>query len=319
MTILELLTGLALLYLGGEILLRGAVSAARRLGVSTFLIGITIVGFGTSVPELMTCINAAWSGAPGIAIGNVVGSNITNILLVLGVTALLCPIICDSDSLRRDSASMVMAALICVVIIIAGVLSRLTGGILVILMLAYILYSYRSDQKNADAVTALHAEEAESITILPGGIAVTVAAIIAGTIGTVAGAHFLVSAAIDIASALGVSQSIIGLSVVALGTSLPELATAIIAGLRGQTALAVGNVLGSNIYNILAILGVTALIHPLNVPPDIAALDVWVMLGATGLMVGMIFLKPQRIGRRKAALLLGLYSLYIGDLAYRGL
>ena len=314
MTVLALLAGLTLLYLGGEMLLRGAVSMARRLGVSTFLIGITVVGFGTSVPELMTCIKAALSGAPGIAIGNVVGSNIANILLILGVTAFLSPIICDSGSLRRDGTATTIAALICVGIVMTGSLNRLAGGILIALMLIYIIYSCRCDQGN----TTLHTEEAESMTLLPGGVIMTVAAIIVGITGTVIGAHFLVSAAIEIASTLGVSQSIIGLSVVALGTSLPELATAIIAGMRGQGALAFGNILGSNIYNVLAILGMTALIHPLNVPPDIAAIDIWIMLGATGLMILMILLK-RPIGRSKAVFLLGLYGLYIGDLAYRGL
>ncbi len=315
MMILALLVGAALLYLGGEALLRGAVSLAKRLGVSTFLIGITIIGLGTSVPELMTCIQATLSGAPGIAIGNIIGSNIANILLILGVSAFLSPIICDSGSLRRDGMAVAMSALICVGIVITGTLSRLSGGILIALMLVYIIYSYRCDQSDVD--TTIHAEEAESIPLLPGGIIMAVAALIIGITGTLVGAHFLVSAAIEIASALGVSQSVIGLSMVALGTSLPELATAIIAGLRGQAALAFGNIVGSNIYNVLAILGVTALIQPLTVPPDIAAIDIWVMLGATGLMVLMVLLK-QPIGRPKGLLLLGLYSLYVGNLAYRG-
>jgi cation:H+ antiporter len=313
MTILLLLGGLVLLAGGGEILVRGAVGAARSLGVSPLLVGLTLVGFGTSTPELVTSLFAAFEGAPGIAVGNVVGSNIANILLILGVTALIARLPVTPAAFRREGLALVGSTLACLFVVLWGHLDRWVGAVLVGLLAGYILWAYRSEQAQHDEEAELHEQIAAGAPAGPRSVWLSVGLAVAGIALTVAGARMLVTAAVSLAQGLGVSDTVIGLTVVALGTSLPELVACTIAAWRGHADVALGNVIGSNIYNVLGILGVTALVHPIAVPPEIARLDIWVLVGVTALL--MAFLRSGwRLRGWEGGTLLGLYALYLGGL-----
>lgn len=311
MVYLLLVIGLILLVAGGEGFVRGAVAIAEKLGMSPLLIGLTLVGFGTSLPELVTSVQAALEGAPGIAVGNVVGSNIANILLILGITALIFPIAVDKAVLRRDGSVLVVASLAALAIVMIGTLGRIAGVVLIAMLLAYVVFSYFADRR-AQASQTVAAEIEATGGHQP--IWLSIVFVIGGLALTVFGARLLVSSAIEIATALGVSETIIGLTVVAIGTSLPELVTSIIAALRRHTDLALGNIIGSNIFNVLFILGVTALIQPIPVPPEIIGFDIWVMLGATALLLGFAYTQRE-IVRWEGGVLVVLYGGYIGWLA----
>jgi cation:H+ antiporter len=305
MVYLELLGGLLLLIIGGDLLVRGAASTARHLGVSPMLIGITLVGFGTSTPELVASIQAALVGSPGIALGNVIGSNIANVLLILGVSALLRPIATDLKTFIRDGGMVALSAALCTAIVLTGTLSRVYGTGLIALLILYVLYTYRSER-----VAASDAPLDKPLALWLG-----VLFAVAGLVVIVLGARLLVFSAIDLAQWAGISESIVGLTVVAVGTSLPELVTGVIAAIRRQPSIAFGNVLGSNIYNILGIMGATALVQPITVPAEIASFDVWVMNGVTLLLV-LFAVSGWRISRREGAILLAAYAGYVGYLAY---
>ena len=325
-----LLAGLGLLVLGGEALVRGASALASRLGVSPLLIGLTVVGFGTSTPELVTSLQAAFAGSPGIAVGNVVGSNIANILLILGVAALLMPFGVERRAFGRDGTALVGATLACAGVILWGELSRPAGLGLLAGLVAYLAYAYRTERVPAPVLVA------------PGGVALAGAGgpapapmdapapapdlppamglpaallwALGGIALTVLGARLLVDAAIDLAALWGVSDAVIGLTVVAVGTSLPELVTSVMAAIRRESAIAFGNVVGSNLYNILGILGVTALVRPIPVPAQIAAGDVWVMLAATAALIA-VAATGWRVTRAEGAALLAAYAAYVAWLA----
>lgn len=306
MTVLLLLAGLVLLLVGGEVLVRGASSIAERFGVPHFVVGVVVVGFGTSTPELMTSVQAALVGAPGIAVGNIVGSNIANILLILGLSAALSPIAVERAVLRRDGGMALLAAVVCLGLAAIDGIDRLTGALLVAGLVAYIYTTIRYPA----STSLVEVDEGAPVPNMGLAIALT----IAGLAVVMLGADLLVTAAIDLARNSGVSESVIGLTIVAIGTSLPELATSLIAALRKQADIALGNILGSNIYNVLGILGVTALVEPVDMPDDIASTDVWVMLAATLLL--MVFAATgKRICRMEGAGFLALYGGYIGWLA----
>ncbi|WP_127142772.1 calcium/sodium antiporter [Pelagibacterium montanilacus] len=311
MTYLLFALGLMLLVAGGEGFVRGAVAIATRLGLSPLLIGLTLVGFGTSLPELVTSVQAAFDGAPGIAVGNVVGSNIANILLILGVTALICPVVVDPSVLRRDGTVLVMSALAGLAIVLMGSLGRFSGILLILALLAYVAYCYRTDRPAA-ALASSNGVEGNRPAGQP--LPLSIVLIIGGLALTILGARLVVSSAIEIASAFGVSETIIGLTVVAVGTSLPELITSVIAAIRRHTDLALGNIIGSNIFNVLFILGVTALARPIPVPPEIARLDIWVMLAATALLMAFGY-SGRRLVRWEGAAFLLAYCAYVAWLA----
>jgi cation:H+ antiporter len=304
MTFVFLAVGLALLVVGGDILVRGAVALATRLGVSPLLVGLTVVGFGTSTPELVTSLDAAFSGAPGISVGNVIGSNIANILLILGVAALIMPVAVAPQAFRRDAIALALASIAGAGLILFGELNRLAGAILITGLAAYILTAYRLERRSAPEADASGPATSSGL-IGPALLAVVGIAI------TIAGARLLVTGAVDLARGLGVSDTLIGLTIVAVGTSLPELVTSVVAALRRQSDLAFGNVVGSNIYNILGILGVTALVHPIEVPPEIAAVDIWTMLAATLALIVMAF-TGWRISRGEGTAMLLAYAAYTG-------
>ena len=305
---LSIVFGLVLLVAGGEALVRGAVALASRLGVSPLLIGLTVVGFGTSTPELVTSLQAAFTGSPGIAVGNVVGSNIANILLILGIGALLMPLAVERRAFLRDGTVLVASALATLAIVLTGALSRPAGLMLVLGLAGYLVWAYRSERAAPDS--ADHGAAEVSAMPLP----VALAYALGGIAVTVLGARFLVSGASDLATSLGVSDAVIGLTVVAVGTSLPELVTAVVASIRRQPDVAFGNVVGSNIYNVLGILGITALVRPIPVPDQIAGFDIWVMLGATGALL-VVAISGWRITRGEGAALLIGYGAYVTWLA----
>ncbi len=308
MALLLILIGFVGLAIGGELLVRGAVAVARRLGVSPLMIGLTLVGFGTSMPELVTSVQAALVGAPGIAVGNVVGSNICNVLLILGAAAVLRPVTASAGAFRRDGAVLVGASLLCLWAILSGDIGRLVGALFVLLLVGFIAFIYFAER---GATAGPHAAEADATAPVRGGLGVAIPMFLGGVALTVLGARFLVMGAIDLALAMGVSDAVIGLTVVAIGTSLPELVTSVVAAIRRQSDVAFGNVIGSNIFNIFGILGVTALVQPIAVPAEIARLDIWVMLGATATLL-VVTVTGWRITRWEGGLMLGGYAAYLG-------
>ena len=312
--ILSIAAGFALLFLGGELLVRGSVSAARQLGVSPLLIGVTLVGFGTSTPELVTSIEAALRESPGIAVGNVVGSNIANVLLILGAAALIAPISCDPRGLIRDGSAMVVATLAGVAVVLTGTMGRSAGFVFIALLVSYITAAYLHDRKSRRAAAELEEREEELARAVPGGLWLSLILAVAGIATTVVGARFLVDGAIGFAVSFGISETVIGLSIVAVGTSLPELATSLVAAARRHGDIAFGNILGSNVYNIFGILGITAAVHPLTIPPEIIKLDIWVMAAAAVLLI-VFALTGSRISRSEGAIFLGGYAAYLGYLA----
>lgn len=301
----QLAVGLIFLIAGGDLLVRGAVNLARHLGVSPLLIGLTLVGFGTSTPELVASIQAALADSPGIAVGNVVGSNICNILLILGAAALVHPLATPKAAFARDGGVMVLSALVCAALVVNGHVGRIEGAGLLVMLTLYVFYVYR--RESLASVMPQSAEAATqswlvSLLVFAGGMALIVY-----------GARLLVFSAIDFARAAGISETVLGLTVVAIGTSLPELITSIMAGIRRQPAVAFGNVLGSNIYNVLGILGVTALVKPIDVPREIAALDIWVMLGATFALI-IFAVSKWFLNRWEGAIFLAAYAAYLAYL-----
>lgn len=317
MTVMLLaLVGLALLAGGGELLVRGAVGMAERLRISPLLAGLTIVGFGTSTPELATSIQAATSGAPGIAIGNVVGSNIANILLILGISALVLPLAANRAAFRRDGLVLLGSSVIALAAVMTGTITWPMGLVMLLLLAGYITWAYRSEMASGDAEAARHVAKAQDAAPPQTHAVLLAAMIIAGLAGAIFGARLLVDAASELALAAGVSESVIGLTIVAVGTSLPELVACIVAVRRGHAEVALGNVVGSNIYNVLGILGATAIIHPIAIPAEIARFDIWVMLAVTVLFLWQLR-SGWRVSRIEGGVLVALYVAYTAFLMLR--
>ena len=306
---LEVAGGLVLLLFGGEFLVRGAVALADRLGVSHLVIGLTVVAAGTSAPELVVCLIAALEGSPGIAVGNVIGSNIANILLILGVAGLICVLPVNRRSLYRDGSVAIFAAILLAVISMTGTIERWHGFLMLVCLVAYLGFCYRSDRRSRKAQASIDVE-IEELAGKDRRLWLLLLYLFGGLAGVLVGSELLVQGATEVARAAGVSEAIIGLTLVALGTSLPELATGIIAARHKHTDLALGNVLGSNIFNILAIMGVVAVTQPLAVPAEIIAFDLWAMLGVTIAFLAVAFL-ARRIGRPVAVVFLFAYAAYI--------
>jgi len=316
-SILLVAGGLVLLALGGELLVRGAVGMAARLGISPLLAGLTIVGFGTSAPELATSVQAALAGSPGIAIGNVIGSNVANILFILGLSAVILPLSVNPASFRRDSIALGGSALLCTGAVLLGVIGPLAGIVLIACLVGYIWWAYKSESAAPDPEATRHEQEAEDVAVPPDvGPVVLGGMILAGLAAAIFGAGWLVDGAIVLAGAAGVSESVIGLTVVAVGTSLPELIACVVAVLRKHGDVALGNVVGSNIYNLCGILGTTALIQPIEVPTEIAGFDIWVMLGVTALLIVQLR-SGWRLSRIEGVVLVALYAAYTVLLATR--
>lgn len=310
MAYLQIAAGLVLLLGGGELLVRGAVSVATRLGISPLVIGLTLVGFGTSTPELLASVEAALKGAPAIAVGNVVGSNIANILLILGVTAIIAPIYCSPEAFMRDGTILAVVTAVAVLICLATDVGLSVGIALVAALAGYFLLSYRLDRHSPAGPAGVRTAEANSVAPMRVPLPAALAIACAGLIAILFGASFLIDGAIELARAIGISQAVIGLTVVAVGTSLPELATSVVAAFRRQTDVAFGNVIGSNIFNILGILGTTAIIVPLEIPAEIRSVDLWVMAAATAILVPAV-VTGWRIRRLEGLIFLGCYGAYV--------
>jgi len=298
---LYLVAGLIGLFFGGEALVRGSVGIAQRMAIPPLLIGLTVVGFGTSTPELLVSIDAAWRGVPDIALGNVVGSNIANILLIIGLSALVWPITVAGATLVRDATVMMLAAVILVPVFAMGQLGRPSGLVLVAGLAAYLVWAYRQP---GDTVT----EEAGQA--VPASALISILWVAGGLVSLMIGARFLVDGAVSIARGFGISEAFIGLTIVAVGTSLPELATSLIAAFRRHSEIAIGNIVGSNIFNILGILGLTALIAPIPVASRFLTFDLPVMI-IVSLLLTFLLLKRPVIGRMIGVAMLAGYVAYI--------
>ena len=309
------LLGLAILLLAGDALVKGAVNLALRVGIPALIVSLTIVAFGTSAPELLISINAALEGVPGIALGNVVGSNTANVLLVLGVPALIAVMHTSHCDTRKSYLQMLGASVLFIALAFRGVFDWIAGLVLLAALAAMLGSAVRDALAHRRAVAA--GEEDNGDDEDPEGadpdmpwwkIALF---LVLGLIGLPLGADLLVDSAVEIARMFGVSETAIGLTLVALGTSLPELATTVMAALRRQADVALGNVIGSNMFNLLAIIGVAALIAPMPVDPAFLRFDLWVMLGASVLIFPLVFL-----GRDLTRLWgLGLSAAYLGYVA----
>ena len=306
-----LLLGFVVLIVGGELLVRGAVRVAERAGMSQLLIGLTIVGFGTSAPELVASVEAARAGSPGIAWGNVVGSNLANSLLILGAASVILPMVVPRGPLWRDGGlALGVTIALWWVATTSGITVAIGAGFLVLLT-AYLGYAYWAERTQPVGATAVH-EKAEALEVTDTHLHDeqplwrSLLVLLAGIVMIVLGGRWLVEGAVDLARLIGMSEAVIGLTVIAIGTSLPELVTSVIAAYKGASAVALGNVLGSNIFNLLLIGGVTAVIAPGTIPNEIANYGLPLLIAAS--VVLMIFaITGRRITRWEGALLLIIY------------
>lgn len=305
-----LVGGFILLFLGGEFLVRGSVAIAERLRISKLVVGLVIVGLGTSTPELLVSIQAVLSGSPDIAVGNVVGSNIANILLVLGVAALIVPIVNSDSGIRRDVTVMAVVSAALVAVLLQGEISRPAGVAMLGALALYLAITYGLERRRKASAFTHKAEDAEKTKDMPLSAPLAGGAAVLGIILLVVGAKLMVDGATGIARDFGVSEAVIGLTVVAIGTSLPELATAIVASLRRHADVVLANIVGSNIFNVLAILGVTAVISPIPIAERFATVDGPIMLGVA-LTAAILLFTVKRIGRPLGAVFLATYIAYI--------
>ena len=310
------ISGLAILLIAGEATLRGAIGLARSLNVSPAMIGLTVVGLGTSLPELVVCIDAALAGKPDFAVGNVIGSNISNTLLILGAAAVILPLACDPRAVRRDGTMMMVAIAIACILGVIGETVAWQGLLMLLALAGYMTWSYFMDRRHRGPAAELHDREAEDSPAASGSRARSLIYVVAGLAGLTVGATLLVDGAEGIARSAGVPDYIIGLTILAIGTSLPELVASVVAALRGHGDVAIANVLGSNMINVLGILGATSLITTLPFAPEIRTIDLWVMAGSSVVLIP-ILVTGWRIARSEGLLLLAGYGGYIASIAYR--
>jgi cation:H+ antiporter len=305
-TIISLVLGLILLLVSGKYLVESSVALARHFRIPTGIIGLTIVAFGTSAPELLVSIQAAVHGHPDMAVGNVIGSNISNILLVLGLTTIIFPLFVQQESIVRDWPIMMGVSLVLLLFLLDNQITRVEGLLMVLLMAGYVFYSVRQARlpRYVDATEAAVMQRT----------AWWVAAIIflVACAGLAFGASLLVENAAVMAGQFGISERVISITMVAVGTSLPELATSLIAALKKETEISIGNILGSNIMNIISVLGITAVIKPIETVPEILRIDMPWMLGAAVLLfLFMIPARRGRINRIEGSVMLMCYATYI--------
>ncbi len=310
------LLGLLLLVGGAELLVRGASRLAASIGISPLVVGLTVVAFGTSAPELAVSLQSAWSGQADLAMGNVVGSNIANVLLILGLSATIAPLLVASQLIRIDVPLMIGASVLLYLLAFDGQLAWWDGALLFAGIIVYTVWLIRQSRREGKAIQAEFSAEFGA-PLTPGRFAwlTNLALIIAGLILLVFGARWLVDSAVTFARWFGVSELIIGLTVVAVGTSLPELATSLLAALRGERDIAVGNVIGSNIFNLLSVLGLASLISPqgVTVSTAVQAFDLPIMI-AVAIACLPIFYTGHQIARWEGLLFLGYYAVYVAYL-----
>lgn len=328
--ILAIILGLVILVLGADGLVRGASSLAAKLRISALVIGLTVVSFGTSAPELTVNIVSALQGSPDLAVANVVGSNIVNILLILGVCAIIVPLSVKSSTVWKEIPLALLGVILVGIMandrLFDGVpftaLTRTDGIALLALMAIFMYYIFgmaKSDREiAADAKIDASLNKDQDTKIKQYGVAVSIGLTVLGLVGLVAGGRLLVSGAIDIAKSAGLSEALIGLTIVAVGTSLPELATSVVAALRKQADIAIGNVVGSNIFNVFFVLGATSTILPLPIS-NALNFDILVSIIATGLLFLFMFTGGRRkLVRWEGVVFVALYVAYITYLVIRG-
>ncbi|MBZ4676343.1 MAG: sodium:calcium antiporter [Anaerophaga sp.] len=302
---LQVLAGFVLLFFSGNWLVRGGVEISRHFRVSPLVAGLTVVAFGTSAPELFVSVEAVFTDAPDISIGNIVGSNIANIALILGSVAIIFPISVRQPSLLFDWLVMMLAFLLLFLFLDNGLLQRGEGFVFFLLIVVYLLWSVINSRRKSARNEEVFPEPAMKLPV-------AVLIIVLSVTGLYFGAEWLVTGASHLAIGWGVSERVVGVSVVAFGTSVPELATSLAAALKKEMDISVGNIIGSNIFNIFSILGITAILKPLEVSPRIVTFDFWWMTGiGILLMLFMIPLRKGLITRFKGAVLLLLYIFYI--------
>ena len=311
MQVLLFVVGLAALVIGAEVMVRGASRLAVTWGISPLVVGLTVVAFGTSAPEMAVSVDAALSGSSDLAIGNVVGSNIANILLILGISALVAPLLVHEQIIRQEIPVMIGASLLVLVLALDGSIGRVEAVLLFALVIAYTVFLVVQSRRASQAASDEFSSEIPT-SQWDRHWGVQVALVIGGLALLVLGADWLVGAAVVFARHFGVSDLVIGLTVVAVGTSMPEIATSLIAALRGQRDIAVGNVVGSNIFNLLAVLGAAGMVSAsgLDVPEAARNFDLWVML-AVAFACLPILLTGREIARWEGAVFLGYYAAYL--------
>jgi cation:H+ antiporter len=303
--LINITAGLAFLYYGGNFLVTGSVYLARTLKVSTFIVGSIIIAFGTSAPEFAVSMHAALDGTPELAIANVIGSNIANIGLVLGLTSLICVISIAPNRIKRESPPLLFASFLILLIAWDLEINHYEGSFMVCFLGLYIWRSFRYEENLLDE------PEEETNVFLDKSLVFQVAIIILGFILLVGGAKLLVDGGIGTARKLGISEWFIGITIVSIGTSLPEIISSLIAAKRGHSEMAIGNIFGSNIFNILMVLGFTGIVHPLYIQEPIQ-IDLIIATSITVLLVTMIVYGNHSLGRRKGIILLLIYFAYIG-------
>lgn len=302
--------GLVILLLAGDALVKGAVNLSLRIGIPALIVSLTVVAFGTSAPELLISIKAAMEDVPGIALGNVVGSNTANVLLVLGIPALLAVMHTSECDTRKSYVIMLASSMLFIALAFRGVFDWISGIVLLIVLAVILGDSMREALAHRRAGQEANDDEEPEGADPDMPWWKIMLYLVLGLIGLPLGADLLVDSAVEIATIFGVSDTVIGLTLVALGTSLPELATTVMAALRRQADVALGNVIGSNMFNLLAIIGVATFVGPISVDPEFLRFDLWVMLAASLLIFPFVFFKMD-ITRRWGGLLTGLYVLYL--------
>jgi len=305
MEYLLLIAGLVVLILAGEFLVKGAVGLALRFNISTLVIGMTIVAFGTSAPELLVSLKAAIEGHPEISIGNVLGSNIANIALVLGITTIILPINVGKSTIRIDWPIMMLSTIAFFLFILNGVIEWWEGLLYVIALVVYNILMIKKSNSSAELDDDLVKKEQDKYGLLK-----NIVFVIIGTLGLAFGANWLLDGAVEIALNFGVSEYVIGATVVAFGTSVPELATSIVAACKKQTDISVGNLIGSNVFNLLAVLGITSLVKEIPVSIQVQNEDVYWLLSISFLLFPIMYFN-NRINRVKGLILMLAYIAYI--------
>ena len=306
---LELAGGLALLFVAGEAFVRGAVGLAKGAGMSELLIGLTVVALGTSAPEFFVSLEAVLRGRAQIAIANVTGSNVINLTLVLGLAAIVAPLAYSRGRFALDAAVVVASAAVLTLLGLFGSISRAMGLAMICLLAGYVVTAYLRDRRRRTADRDWHSEECEEFAPFP-PLVPAVGLAVGGLAGLILGGHLVVGGAEGIATALGASETVVGLTVVAAGSSLPELATSLVAAIRGHTDVAIGNILGSCIFNVLWILGVCAIVRPFAIDPSLARSAIPLMLAAA-IAVSALVLLRSRIGRVAGTALAIAYAAYV--------
>jgi len=316
MMYLMIIAGFVFLLGGADVFVRGAVAVAGKLDVPPLVIGLTVVAFGTSAPELLVSLDAATAGSGSMALGNVVGSNIANLLLIVGAAALVKPIMVKPFALMRDTVMLVGGSLLFAWFSWHGEIGVMQGAVLLFALLVFLGSAYRREASGIDPAAAdLHIQEIEEYKGLRGSMWALWMTLLAGLAGLIFGAHLLVEGGVSVAREFGVAEEVIGLTVLAIGTSLPELAASVVAALRGHSDVAIGNVVGSNMFNVLAVVGIVSMVTPLQAPSQILEFDLWVMLAVTVVMIPYL-LGGLRLGRGAAILFLTAYTAYIFLQAY---